>query len=106
MTGLRRRVPSPPCPPLPSQWERGKASRTESLLEQSNEISDQQSGVLPATSLAAARLGRMQAREAPSIREQAWQRFRRHKAGMVALVVVLVEIVVAVAAPVLIPRDL
>ncbi len=44
--------------------------------------------------------------DAPSIWLLAWRRFRRHKAGLVGLVVVLVEIAIALSAPVLIPRDL
>jgi len=44
--------------------------------------------------------------DAPSIWLLAWRRFRRHKAGLVGLVVVLIEIAIAISAPVLIPRDL
>jgi peptide/nickel transport system permease protein len=49
---------------------------------------------------------RTQGKDAPSIWRLAWRRFLRHKAGVVALVIVALEIVVAIAAPVLIPRSL
>lgn len=52
------------------------------------------------------RLARTRAQTAPSIWQLAWRRFLRHKAGVVALVVIVVEILVALFAPVLIPRDL
>jgi len=58
--------------------------------------------VLPA----AARTGRNQPQASPSIWGLAWRRFCRHKAGLVALVVITVEILVALAAPLLIPREL
>ena len=44
--------------------------------------------------------------ESPSIWRMAWRRFCRHKAGLIALVVLTLEILLALFAPVLIPRDL
>jgi peptide/nickel transport system permease protein len=44
--------------------------------------------------------------EARSIWAEAWRRFRRHRAGLVALVVLTLELLLALFAPVLIPRDL
>ena len=52
------------------------------------------------------RLRRAHDLDAPRIWLLAWRRFRRHKAGLVALVLVTVEIAAAIAAPILIPRDL
>lgn len=44
--------------------------------------------------------------ESPSMWALAWRRFRRHKAGVIALVVLTIEVLIAIAAPVLIPREL
>ncbi len=52
------------------------------------------------------RLARTRNQVSPSIWRLAWHRFLRHKAGVVALVVIVIEILVALFAPVLIPRDL
>lgn len=60
----------------------------------------------PAPAPAAPSLARARTQEAPSIWLLAWRRFRRHKAGLVALVVLIVEVLVAILAPVLIPRAL
>lgn len=56
--------------------------------------------------MAAETLARTTLRESPSIWLLAWRRFCRHKAGLVALIVLLIEITVAIMAPVLIPREL
>jgi peptide/nickel transport system permease protein len=61
---------------------------------------------LLAPSSGATQLERAPGQDAPSIWRLAWRRFRRHKAGLVGLVVVLVEIAIALTAPVLIPREL
>lgn len=58
------------------------------------------------TGLASAAQERRTLRESPSIWLLAWKRFCRHRAGLVALIVLLIEIVVAIMAPVLIPREL
>jgi peptide/nickel transport system permease protein len=42
----------------------------------------------------------------PGIWRLAWRRFCRHKAGLVGLVVLTLEVLLAIFAPVLIPRDL
>jgi len=52
------------------------------------------------------RLSRTRTQASPSIWQLAWRRFLRHKAGVVALVVIVIEILVALFAPVLIPRGL
>lgn len=44
--------------------------------------------------------------EQPGIWRMAWRRFRRHKAGLAALVILTLEVLLAIFAPVLIPRDL
>jgi peptide/nickel transport system permease protein len=59
-----------------------------------------------ATPVGSVRLGRAHHRSASSIWLLAWHRFCRHKAGLVALVVLILEVLVALAAPVLIPREL
>ena len=59
-----------------------------------------------AATAGAARLERTRTQESSSIWLLAWHRFRRHKAGLVALVVIVIEILVAVSAPLLIPREL
>jgi ABC-type dipeptide/oligopeptide/nickel transport system permease subunit len=46
------------------------------------------------------------AAETHGIWRTAWRRFCRHKAGLVALVVLVLEVLLALFAPVLIPRDL
>jgi peptide/nickel transport system permease protein len=51
-------------------------------------------------------LGHAHHLSAPSIWLLAWRRFCRHKAGLVALVVLIIEVLFALAAPVLIPRKL
>jgi peptide/nickel transport system permease protein len=61
---------------------------------------------LAAEALDAGRLGQTPSQQAPGIWQLAWRRFRRHKAGMIALVIVIVEILVAISAPILIPREL
>ncbi|MGH2618772.1 MAG: ABC transporter permease, partial [Thermomicrobiales bacterium] len=66
----------------------------------------QSSPALLAPSPGAAELERAPGQEAPSIWQLAWSRFRRHKAGLVGLVVVLIEIAIALSAPLLIPREL
>jgi peptide/nickel transport system permease protein len=53
-----------------------------------------------------ARQERARYQDSPSIWRLAWQRFCRHKAGLVALAVIVLEVVIAIAAPVLIPRGL
>jgi peptide/nickel transport system permease protein len=59
-----------------------------------------------ATPVGSLRLERAHHERAPSIWLLAWRRFCRHKAGLVALVVLILEVVVALTAPVLIPREL
>lgn len=44
--------------------------------------------------------------EQPGIWRLAWRRFCKHKAGLVALVVLTLEVLLAIFAPVLIPREL
>src|SRR5919112_5254029 len=44
--------------------------------------------------------------ESPSIWRLAWRRFCRHRAGLAALVILGLEILLAILAPVLIPREL
>lgn len=62
---------------------------------------------LPALASAADdRLARTRPQASPSIWQLAWRRFLRHKAGVAALIVIVIEILVALFAPVLIPRDL
>jgi peptide/nickel transport system permease protein len=69
-------------------------------------MSDAASAVPAGASPAPATLAIRQPTETQSIWAQAWRRFRRHKAGMVGLVILLIEIVIAILAPVLIPRGL
>jgi peptide/nickel transport system permease protein len=52
------------------------------------------------------RLERAGVQGSPSIWRLAWWRFCRHKAGLVALAVIALEILIALTAPVLIPRGL
>ncbi|MBL8129262.1 MAG: ABC transporter permease [Chloroflexia bacterium] len=44
--------------------------------------------------------------EQPGIWRLAWRRFCKHKAGLIALVVLTLEVLLAILAPVLIPREL
>jgi peptide/nickel transport system permease protein len=69
-------------------------------------VSDQANSIAVAGPVGSARLGRDHDESAPSIWLLAWRRFCRHKAGLVALVVLILEVLVALAAPVLIPRAL
>ncbi len=69
-------------------------------------MSDAGSSLAVAATSSAASLGRMRSQESSSIWLLAWHRFRRHKAGLVALVVIVIEILVAISAPLLIPREL
>ena len=56
--------------------------------------------------MAASGLAARQPSESQNIWRQAWRRFCRHKAGVLGLIVLTLEIVVAILAPVLIPREL
>jgi peptide/nickel transport system permease protein len=69
-------------------------------------VSEQANAIAVATPVGSVRLGRADRERAPSVWLLAWRRFRRHKAGLVALVVLILEVLVALAAPVLIPREL
>jgi peptide/nickel transport system permease protein len=69
-------------------------------------VSDQANSIAVAGPVGSARLDRAYHKSAPSIWLLAWRRFCRHKAGLVALVVLILEVLVALAAPVLIPRAL
>ncbi len=69
-------------------------------------MSEQVNALAVAAPSATARLARARSQESPSIWLLAWRRFTRHKAGLVALAVLILEVLVALAAPVLIPRDL
>lgn len=66
----------------------------------------EQANALSATPVVNPRLARARNQESPSIWRLAWRRFRRHKAGLVALVILTLEVLVAILAPVLIPREL
>jgi peptide/nickel transport system permease protein len=69
-------------------------------------VSERANAIAVATPVGSVRLGRADRERAPSVWLLAWRRFRRHKAGLVALVVLILEVLVALAAPVLIPREL
>jgi peptide/nickel transport system permease protein len=69
-------------------------------------VSDQANTLSAAAPVGPIQLGRARDKSAPSIWLLAWRRFCRHKAGLVALVVLVLEVFIALAAPVLIPRGL
>jgi peptide/nickel transport system permease protein len=69
-------------------------------------VSEQANAIAVATPVGSVPLGRADHGSAPGVWVLAWRRFRRHKAGLVALVVLILEALVALAAPVLIPREL
>lgn len=69
-------------------------------------MSDRANALAVSAPVATARLGRAHEQTSPSIWLLAWRRFCRHQAGLVALAVLILEVLVAIAAPVLIPREL
>jgi peptide/nickel transport system permease protein len=69
-------------------------------------VSERANAIAVATPVGSVRLGRADRERAPNVWLLAWRRFRRHKAGLVALVVLILEVFAALAAPVLIPREL
>lgn len=69
-------------------------------------MSDVASALPTGTSSAAAGLAMRRPAESASIWVLAWRRFRRHKAGLVGLLILTLEILIAILAPVLIPREL
>ncbi|MCA9877574.1 MAG: ABC transporter permease [Thermomicrobiales bacterium] len=69
-------------------------------------MSDVAPALQPGTSSSAPSFALRRPAESASIWLLAWRRFCRHKAGLVGLLVLALEILVAILAPVLIPREL
>jgi peptide/nickel transport system permease protein len=69
-------------------------------------VSEQPVGLTRARSAGLAERAQSAPQVAPSIWRLTWRRFRRHRAGVIALAVVIIEVAIAVSAPLFIPQQL